>query len=33
VFIDGEFFGGGDDTKKAQQDGSLERKLVEVGAI
>ncbi|KAK0421143.1 hypothetical protein QR680_015079 [Steinernema hermaphroditum] len=33
VFINGEFLGGGDDTAAAKADGSLEKKLAEVGAI
>uniref|UniRef100_A0A914Z7H9 Glutaredoxin-2, mitochondrial n=1 Tax=Panagrolaimus superbus TaxID=310955 RepID=A0A914Z7H9_9BILA len=33
VFINGEFFGGGDDTAAAKKNGKLEKKLSEVGAI
>ncbi|KAI1696498.1 glutaredoxin domain-containing protein [Ditylenchus destructor] len=33
VFIGGKFLGGGDDSEKAKKDGSLEKKLEEVGAL
>ncbi|KAI1692021.1 hypothetical protein DdX_21489 [Ditylenchus destructor] len=33
VFIGGKFLGGGDDSKKGKKDGSLEKKLEEVGAL
>uniref|UniRef100_A0AC34RTJ7 Glutaredoxin-1 n=1 Tax=Panagrolaimus sp. JU765 TaxID=591449 RepID=A0AC34RTJ7_9BILA len=33
VFIGGKFFGGGDDTAAALKNGTLEKKLSEVGAI
>uniref|UniRef100_A0A0N4Z9S2 Glutaredoxin domain-containing protein n=1 Tax=Parastrongyloides trichosuri TaxID=131310 RepID=A0A0N4Z9S2_PARTI len=33
VFIGGKFIGGGDDTVKAKNDGSLEKMLADVGAI
>ncbi|KAH7696431.1 glutaredoxin, partial [Aphelenchoides avenae] len=33
VFINGQFIGGGDDTARAKSNGSLEKKLTEIGAI
>uniref|UniRef100_A0A7E4V3L4 Glutaredoxin-2, mitochondrial n=1 Tax=Panagrellus redivivus TaxID=6233 RepID=A0A7E4V3L4_PANRE len=33
VFINGKFFGGGDDTAAGAQNGLLEKKLAEAGAI
>jgi glutaredoxin 3 len=33
VFIGGKFIGGGDETAQAKSNGSLEKKLQEVGAI
>ncbi|KAK0422029.1 hypothetical protein QR680_007320 [Steinernema hermaphroditum] len=33
VFIGGQFLGGGDDTVAAKKNGTLEKKLAEVGAL
>ncbi|KAI6183284.1 Glutaredoxin 1 [Aphelenchoides bicaudatus] len=33
VFVDGKFIGGGDDTVAAKNNGTLEKKLSEAGAI
>jgi glutaredoxin 3 len=33
VFINGRFFGGGNETERAYLDGSLEKTLIDVGAL
>ncbi|KAF8820620.1 putative glutaredoxin [Cardiosporidium cionae] len=33
VFIKGEFLGGGDETARAKQDGTLKSKFIEIGAL